>query len=64
MKDTQKKTLLKELAADESATINGGYYYSPCYYGGGYGGGYGYGYGYGSATAINQVTNVNVLIND
>jgi hypothetical protein len=72
MKDTQNKSLLMELTNEDSATVNGGRYYRPCYYSRrhrpsyhsynrpSYGSGYGYGGGY----AVNQVTNVNVLIND
>ena len=31
MKDTQKNSLFTELTTNESATINGGYHYRPCY---------------------------------
>lgn len=31
MKDTQKNSLFTELTTNESATINGGYHYYPCY---------------------------------
>ena len=31
MKDTQKNSLFTELTTNESATINGGYRYYPCY---------------------------------
>jgi len=56
-----KNTLFTEISIEKSAEINGGNCY-PCYndyyssYGGGYCGGGGY------ASAINQVTTVNVVV--
>lgn len=73
MKETQNKSLLTELTCEDSATVNGGHYYRPCYYSRRYRPSYSYrrpnygsgsGSGYGGGYAVNQVTNVNVLIND
>jgi hypothetical protein len=63
--------LFVELTADESANVNGAYYYhnpyayNPVYYDG-YWAGYGavYGLGYGQGSSIVQTTNVNVVIED
>jgi hypothetical protein len=73
MQSNSQSQLFVELTAEESATVNGAYYYhnpyafNPVYYDGywaGYGAGYGTGYGYGQANSIVQTTNVNVIIED
>ncbi|MGB3559891.1 MAG: hypothetical protein WBD58_12520 [Geitlerinemataceae cyanobacterium] len=69
MKKTSQDSLFVELTAEESATVNGAYYYhnpcafNPVYYDG-YQAGYGMGYGYGQASSTTQTTNVNITIED
>lgn len=73
METNSQNKLFVDLTAEESATVNGAYYYhnpyafNPVYYDGyqaGYGMGYGMGYGYGQASATTQTTNVNIIIED
>lgn len=69
MQTNSQNQLFVELTSEESATVNGAYYYhnpyafNPVYYDG-YWAGYGAGYGYGQASATVQTTNVNVIIED
>lgn len=69
MQINSQDQLFVELTAEESATVNGAYYYhnpyafNPVYYDG-YRAGYGSGYSYGQASSIVQTTNVNVIIED
>lgn len=69
MQTNSQDRLFVDLTAEESATVNGAYYYhnpyafNPVYYDG-YMAGYGIGYGQGQASSIVQTTNVNVIIED